>query len=198
MHVLFLASFSLSKATGRRALLGNATIPIPFTFEGASPLLCISSPQGRKKLEIAEPRFLLCSGKAGRRLRFSFMPTTLNTGRLRKGKSGSFGHRRSRLPEQESPIFNSDFTFVVLDLNKILGRKARSPAPQSGLRLSFLLSLDRLRLAHQNHRNRDLFHKKPEAGHPLPSTLQPPSLEPDTQSFSSFLLICLIVKLKCV
>ena len=27
----------------------HTTSPIPFTFEGASPLLCISSPQGRKK-----------------------------------------------------------------------------------------------------------------------------------------------------
>ena len=64
--------------------------PIPFTFEGASPLLCISSPQERKKLEIAEPRFLLCSGKAGRRLS-SLMPTTLNAGRHSKGESESFG-----------------------------------------------------------------------------------------------------------
>ena len=140
MHVLFLASFSLSKATGRRALLGNATSPIPFTFEGASPLLCISSPQGRKKLEIAEPRFLLCFGKAGRRLGFSFMPTTLNTGRLRKGKSGSFGHRRSRLPEQESPIFNSDFTFVVLGLNNNSGAQGAMPhAPERFVHLIYSL-----------------------------------------------------------
>ena len=59
---------------------GMQASPIPFTFEGASPLLCISSPQGRKKLEIAEPRFLLCFGKAGRRLG-SLTPTTLNAGR---------------------------------------------------------------------------------------------------------------------